>query len=81
MPNGEQKFIEFSLCVIAAGADSGKVAELIKIGTGEGILSLRLPVEPRQVIDLPSISAALTLSVVLESDTFILLIAQKIPQD
>nr|AEE63374.1 unknown [Dendroctonus ponderosae] len=48
MPNGEHKFIEFALCIIAAGADSGKVAELIKIGTGEGILSLRLPVEPRK---------------------------------
>ncbi|CAG9771405.1 unnamed protein product [Ceutorhynchus assimilis] len=48
MPDGELKTIRFSLCVIAAGAESGKVAEKLRIGTGQGILSVPLPVERRK---------------------------------
>ncbi|XP_032670917.1 FAD-dependent oxidoreductase domain-containing protein 1-like [Odontomachus brunneus] len=46
--NGEIKKIQFCMCVIAAGAFSGDVAELADIGTGEGILSVPLPVVPRK---------------------------------
>lgn len=37
----------FGLCIIAAGADSGKVAQLAKVGNGKGFLSTPLPIEPR----------------------------------
>lgn len=48
MPNGEKKTIKFAVCVLAAGAYSGEVARLARIGTGRGILSVPLPVEPRK---------------------------------
>ncbi|XP_050307407.1 FAD-dependent oxidoreductase domain-containing protein 1-like [Anthonomus grandis grandis] len=47
-PDGEERSIHFSLCVIAAGPDSGKLAEKLKIGTGEGLLAFPLPVERRK---------------------------------
>lgn len=47
MPNGEERTVTFSVCVIAAGAQSGNIARLAKIGNGAGILSCPLPVEPR----------------------------------
>ncbi|XP_050425904.1 FAD-dependent oxidoreductase domain-containing protein 1-like isoform X2 [Adelges cooleyi] len=48
LPNGEFQQIVFALCIIAAGADSGKVARMAKVGTGDGFLSTPLPVEPRK---------------------------------
>lgn len=39
--------MEFAVCVVAAGAESGKIAKLAKIGTGPGVLTVPLPVEPR----------------------------------
>lgn len=48
MANGEKRTIKFALCLIAAGAHSGQVGKLAKIGTGNGILSIPLPVEPRK---------------------------------
>lgn len=48
MPDGEQKTIEFAMCVIAAGSESGEVAQLAKIGVGDGMLSIPLPVEKRK---------------------------------
>lgn len=44
---GEEKSISFDKCVLAAGAWSGEVAKLLRIGTGSGLLSTPLPVEPR----------------------------------
>lgn len=41
------KTIDFCIAIIAAGPFSGQVAEYADIGTGEGILSVPLPVEPR----------------------------------
>lgn len=41
------KRITFATCIIAAGAQSGYVSRLARIGTGPGILSVPLPVEPR----------------------------------
>lgn len=47
--SGEENQITFNKCVIAAGAWSGHVAKLLKIGAGEGTLAVPLPVEPRFV--------------------------------
>lgn len=47
LSSGEVKRITFATCVIAAGAWSGQLARLLQIGTGKGILSVPLPVEPR----------------------------------
>ena len=44
---GEMKQIKFDTCIVAAGAWSGQLARLLQIGTGEGMLSIPLPVEPR----------------------------------
>ncbi|XP_044727482.1 FAD-dependent oxidoreductase domain-containing protein 1-like isoform X2 [Chrysoperla carnea] len=48
LPNGELKPIKFALCVIAAGAHSGKIAQKARIGVGKGLLSIPLPIEPRK---------------------------------
>lgn len=48
MANGEIRTIKFAICVMAAGAQSGKLARLANIGTGKGLLSIPLPVEPRK---------------------------------
>lgn len=48
LPNGEIHPIKFAVCIIAAGHASGKVAELARIGTGPGMLSVPLPIEPRK---------------------------------
>lgn len=45
--DGKVRPITFSVCIIAAGAQSGKIAEMANIGTGQGLLSIALPVEPR----------------------------------
>lgn len=47
MPNGELRKIEFGLCVIAAGCESGDVGRLAKIGDGPDLLTIPLPVEKR----------------------------------
>ncbi|XP_025152533.1 FAD-dependent oxidoreductase domain-containing protein 1-like isoform X2 [Harpegnathos saltator] len=46
--DGDIREIEFSVCVIAAGAFSGEIAELANIGTGKGIMSVPLPVVPKK---------------------------------
>ncbi|GLV38883.1 lethal (2) 37Bb [Carabus blaptoides fortunei] len=48
LPNGETRTIKFAIAVIAAGPDSGRVAHMAKIGNGDGILMVPLPVEPRK---------------------------------
>lgn len=47
-PSGNEHEIKFSYLVIAAGAFSQKVAEMVKIGIGEDVLETPLPVEPRK---------------------------------
>lgn len=47
LPNGEIRTIKFATAIIAAGAQSGAIARLARIGTGSGMLSVPLPVEPR----------------------------------
>ncbi|XP_058803448.1 FAD-dependent oxidoreductase domain-containing protein 1-like [Phymastichus coffea] len=46
--DGNLRPIHFSKCVIAAGAFSGQVAKMARIGYGENTLSVPLPVEPRK---------------------------------
>lgn len=50
LENGEVRKIKFSQVVIAAGAHSGSVARLAKIGTTNGMRSIPLPVEPRYCV-------------------------------
>lgn len=45
--DGRQRTLEFGQCVVAAGYESGRIASLAGIGTGKGILSHPLPVEPK----------------------------------
>jgi len=47
LANGETQQIVFGICVVAAGAESGNIARLAKVGIGDGFLSTPLPVEPR----------------------------------
>lgn len=47
LPDGQMKSIHFSICVLACGADTGDIAKLARIGTGEGLLSIPLPIEKR----------------------------------
>ncbi|KRT78764.1 FAD dependent oxidoreductase [Oryctes borbonicus] len=48
LPNGDMKSIKFAMCILACGSDSGEVAKIAKIGTGEGLLSIPLPIERRK---------------------------------
>ncbi|CAD7085796.1 unnamed protein product [Hermetia illucens] len=48
MPDGEKRTINFAVCVLACGACSGEIAKLARIGTGPGLLSVPLPIEPRK---------------------------------
>lgn len=45
--DNEEHAIKFAVCVLAAGDNSGKIAKLARIGTGEGLLNLPLPIERR----------------------------------
>lgn len=47
MADGKMQRLVFGMCVIAAGAESGKIAQMAKVGNGRGFLSTPLPVEPR----------------------------------
>ncbi|KAI4464229.1 sarcosine dehydrogenase-related [Holotrichia oblita] len=48
LPDGQMKSIHFSICVLACGTDTGDVAKLARIGKGEGLLSIPLPIEKRK---------------------------------
>lgn len=45
--DGQTRRITFATCIVAAGAWSGNIAKKLRMGTGKGILSVPLPVEPR----------------------------------
>lgn len=46
-PDNEEYGIKFAGCVLAAGDKCGEIARLAKIGTGEGLLGIPLPIEGR----------------------------------
>jgi len=48
LPNGEHQSLRFAYCVLAAGSESGAIAQLARIGCGPGMLSIPLPVEKRK---------------------------------
>lgn len=48
MPDGSVEPIKFGMCVIAGGANSGKIGQMARIGNGPGVLSIPLPIEPRK---------------------------------
>jgi len=48
LPDGDIQTVRFGVCVLAAGYESGNIAEMARIGRGPGILSVPLPVEPRK---------------------------------
>ncbi|XP_076269391.1 FAD-dependent oxidoreductase domain-containing protein 1 homolog [Rhynchophorus ferrugineus] len=48
LANGQLINMHFSLCIIAAGSESGKIGESLNIGTGKGILTVPIPVERRK---------------------------------
>ncbi|KAH8034366.1 hypothetical protein HPB51_023496 [Rhipicephalus microplus] len=45
-PDGVIRRITFAILVVAAGPHSGEVAKLLRVGTGQGLLEVPLPVEP-----------------------------------
>ncbi|CAL8139548.1 unnamed protein product [Orchesella dallaii] len=47
-PSGEMKTVDFAYCIIAAGHESGNIAEMARMGRREGMMSVPLPVEPRR---------------------------------
>nr|XP_037269760.1 FAD-dependent oxidoreductase domain-containing protein 1-like [Rhipicephalus microplus] len=47
-PDGVIRRITFAILVVAAGPHSGEVAKLLRVGTGQGLLEVPLPVEPRK---------------------------------
>lgn len=48
LPDGSFKQITFAYAIIAAGADSGHVGRIFKMGEGDEVLSIPIPVEPRK---------------------------------
>ena len=65
--HGELVDMRFAFCVNAAGAWAGEVARMAGIGTGEGVMEVPLPIEPRKRCvyvahcpDGPGIEAPLT---------------------
>ena len=47
LADGDVRTIDFAICVMAAGAQSGEVSKLTGVGMGTGLLRKALPVEPR----------------------------------
>ncbi|VVC44810.1 Hypothetical protein CINCED_3A016377 [Cinara cedri] len=48
LADGKIQQLTFGICIIAAGAESGNIAQMAKVGTGKGFLATPLPVEPRK---------------------------------
>ncbi|KAL0894682.1 hypothetical protein ABMA27_013227 [Loxostege sticticalis] len=47
-PDNEEHYVKFAACILAAGDKSGHIARLAKIGTGDGLLTVPLPIEKRE---------------------------------
>lgn len=48
--DNEEHAIKFAVCILAAGANSGEIAKLAKVGSGEGLLQIPLPINERYLI-------------------------------
>ncbi|CRK94290.1 CLUMA_CG007805, isoform A, partial [Clunio marinus] len=48
LSDGSIKEIKCEKCVLAAGAESGRIGRLAGIGTGSNLLSIPIPIEPRK---------------------------------
>jgi FAD-dependent oxidoreductase domain-containing protein 1 len=46
-PDNEEHEIKFAACILAAGHNSSEIGKMAKIGTGDGLLSIPLPIEKR----------------------------------
>ncbi|XP_026323520.1 FAD-dependent oxidoreductase domain-containing protein 1-like isoform X2 [Hyposmocoma kahamanoa] len=70
-PDNEEYGIKFAGCVLAAGDKCGEIARLAKIGTGEGLLGIPLPIEGREekVYSLEDNGTMSSLSTPMISDT------------
>ncbi|XP_063838810.1 FAD-dependent oxidoreductase domain-containing protein 1 [Ostrinia nubilalis] len=47
--DNEEHSVKFAACILAAGDESGHIAQLADIGVGEGLLSVPLPIEKREL--------------------------------
>lgn len=45
--DNEEYALKFAVCVLAAGDNSGQIAKLAKVGGGDGLLNIPLPIERR----------------------------------
>lgn len=45
--DGEERYIKFAACVLAAGDQSGNIGQFVNIGTGEEMLSVPFPTAKR----------------------------------
>lgn len=48
--SGDLKTVDFARCIIAAGYESSSIAEMAKVGRGDRMLSVQLPVEARYFV-------------------------------
>lgn len=46
-PDGQERFLKFAACILAAGDESTKIAELARVGTGDRMLKIPLPISKR----------------------------------
>lgn len=45
--DGQERNLKFAICIVAAGHESHNIARLLKIGLGDGLLQIGLPIEKR----------------------------------
>ncbi|KAF9411253.1 hypothetical protein HW555_009910 [Spodoptera exigua] len=67
----EEYSIKFAICILAAGSDSAHIARMAKIGTGDSILSIPLPIEERtsDIYSIEDIAVKTGLNTPLVTDT------------
>ncbi|XP_032529975.2 FAD-dependent oxidoreductase domain-containing protein 1-like [Danaus plexippus] len=46
--DGQERNLKFAICIVAAGHESHNIARLLKIGLGDGLLQIGLPIEKRE---------------------------------
>ncbi|XP_066970079.1 FAD-dependent oxidoreductase domain-containing protein 1-like [Macrobrachium rosenbergii] len=48
LPDGEKRDISCAIVILAAGAWSGEIGNLVGIGQGSGVMGIPIPIEPRK---------------------------------